>query len=516
MATHDATSISYRFHQETKYAPGELDKFRLGPGAAQPPEPFKEYQAGAAIDLTPYLPFEQNPFTGKPLAPVTPPEGDWGLAEISRLLYFTNGVTAMMRMPDGGRHLFRAAPSAGALYPTELYLTIRDLPELPEGIYNYQVNNHTLVPVWEGAVYDRLMRATFNHSAVTTSQMTLIMTGLWERGLWRYRERAYRRCLLDTGHVFGNLSAIGPGFGFGVITVGGFHDASLNELLFLDDSQEAALVVAALPRLDQVALDQLPRLGAVSSEGHLHPHEEDLPLHLQLHRGAYLQSGDDGLNPSVATEPAEDRLPSESDEIIALDHNPLEWHNGIESTILARRSCRRFLPEAISLQDLSSVLSYAYQPVVPFFGDDQHPLAQMFDPSLLSTYLLVLRVDDLTPGLYFYDPVQHELQLERDGELIELSQHICLGQELGRDAAVLVVHTFNLSAATARYGDRAYRYLHMDAGYIGQYMSLAAQELGLGISGIGGFFDDEVTRILGLSANHGVAYITTLGMSGAG
>jgi SagB-type dehydrogenase family enzyme len=63
---------------------------------------------------------------------------------------------------------------------------------------------------------------------------------------------------------------------------------------------------------------------------------------------------------------------------------------------------------------------------------------------------------------------------------------------------VVVFHTADLKAATAAYGDRVYRYLHMDAGHLGQRLNLAAIYLGLGVSGIGGFYDDQVNDVLGL------------------
>ncbi|PLZ48326.1 nitroreductase family protein, partial [Fischerella thermalis] len=69
----------------------------------------------------------------------------------------------------------------------------------------------------------------------------------------------------------------------------------------------------------------------------------------------------------------------------------------------------------------------------------------------------------------------------------------------------------DLKAAIAQYGDRVYRYLHMDAGHLGQRLNLAAIRLGLGVSGIGGFFDDLVNDVLGIPAEEAVLYVTTLG-----
>jgi SagB-type dehydrogenase family enzyme len=75
----------------------------------------------------------------------------------------------------------------------------------------------------------------------------------------------------------------------------------------------------------------------------------------------------------------------------------------------------------------------------------------------------------------------------------------------------VVIHTADLPRAVARYGDRAYRYLHLDAGHLGQRLNVAAIRLGLGVSGIGGFFDDQVNDMLGIPEREAVVYLTTLG-----
>jgi SagB-type dehydrogenase family enzyme len=88
---------------------------------------------------------------------------------------------------------------------------------------------------------------------------------------------------------------------------------------------------------------------------------------------------------------------------------------------------------------------------------------------------------------------------------------LCLGQELGRDAGAVLFHTADLNMGITQYGDRVYRYLHLDAGHLGQRLNLAAIGLNLGVSGIGGFFDDQVNEVLGIPEDEAVLYITTLG-----
>ena len=80
---------------------------------------------------------------------------------------------------------------------------------------------------------------------------------------------------------------------------------------------------------------------------------------------------------------------------------------------------------------------------------------------------------------------------------------------MGRDAAAVVFHTADLKSAITQYGDHVYRYLHMDAGHLGQRLNLAAIHLNLGVSGIGGFFDDLVNEVLGIPVDEAVIYVTS-------
>ena len=117
----------------------------------------------------------------------------------------------------------------------------------------------------------------------------------------------------------------------------------------------------------------------------------------------------------------------------------------------------------------------------------------------------------LEEGCYYYAPKAQELRQIRFKNFRRELHFLCLGQELGQNAAAVLFHTADLKSAVAEYGDRVYRYLHMDAGHLGQRLNLAAIRLNLGVSGIGGFFDDQVNEVLGIPSDEAVLYITTFG-----
>ena len=184
--------------------------------------------------------------------------------------------------------------------------------------------------------------------------------------------------------------------------------------------------------------------------------------------------------------------------------------DNLENTILKRRSTRYYTGASLKLDELLALLDFTYQPHhYTDQGLDGDP--DYFDLSLIETFVAVSGVNGLEEGCYYYAPKAQELRQIRFKNFRRELHYLCLGQELGRDAGVLLFHTADLKQAVAKYGDRVYRYLHMDAGHLGQRLNLAAIQLRLGVSGIAGFFDDKVNEVLGIPADEAVLYITTLG-----
>jgi SagB-type dehydrogenase family enzyme len=499
------------YHEATKYTPESLAAHRPAIDWAHPPLPFKPYTAGQRVDLAQYLPFAE-------LDRAEDVQEEWealtfeerSLAALSHLLYFSNGVTAIMPHPER-EFLMRAAPSAGGLYPTEIYVATHGYPGLPDGLYNYQVRQHELIGFWQGDVQSRLRDVSFAHPAVAASDLVVIFTGVFFRSAWRYQDRAYRRILLDTGHVWGNTAMMAPFLGREAFPIGGFHDDALEDLLFLERGVESGLMLLALPRPERLstaerdALAAAPRTAepsAVRRDARHAPEGERLwELHDAARIGAAAPRGDSppAMPPRAAFGFAE-----------ALESAPIEWNEALGDTIVMRRSTRAYSGRAIDREQLAQSLDFAYRPE----GSADPRIAKaprLLAPELLQTYVAVNAVDGLDPGCYHYDPARRELRQVRFTSLSMEIEYLCLGQELGGKAAAVIFHTTNLPRAVARYGERAYRYVHMDAGHLGERLHIAAMRLGLGASGIGGYFDDRVNDLLGIPSEEATVYLTTLG-----
>jgi SagB-type dehydrogenase family enzyme len=504
-------NIAAQYHQQTKYHPETIGQPTHIWDQFNPPPQFKEYPGAERVDLRPFLPMPENENLQSE-ALLKDPNGPFGLPSLSRLLFATNGVTAWAEYPGGQRQYFRAAPSAGALYPTDLYLLVRGHADLPEGVYYFHVREHALVQVYpEGLcpggdeIFARLGRACFNDAAAAEADFALVATSVFWRSAWRYGDRGYRRCLLDTGHVIGNFDIVAPRLGIATTAIGGFVDHEVAELLAIPEDKEGVLGVFPLHSLEQFeALEAGP--SARPSAPDTSRNEDDAIL--RVHNAGAIRR-EDGLDqPESVDEPFLVNPKYEFAEGVKLKPGAEDLSDQIEIAILRRRSTRVLNGEPLTLEQLSDLLAFSYRPDLragaPY-------LPRYFDAGLIETFVVVNAVEGLSPGVYYFAPGFMELLKVHEGSVRREIHHLSLDQNLARDASAVVIHTADLESATARYGSRAYRYLHLDAGHIGQRLNVAAIRLNLGVSGIGGFFDDEVNELLGIPEKELCVYITCLG-----
>lgn len=498
-------SIAYHYHERTKYDPETIASKSKGLDWSKQPSPFKEYKIGKTFDLKSYL-LEKVDSSGD--AEVA----QW--QRLSQLFLCSYGLTAKVVSVFGDPIYFRAAPSAGGLYPAEIYLISRGTSILPPGLYSYQPQSHSLLRFWDDAVWQDLQGACFLSPILEETELAIVTTAVFYRSAWRYEDRAYRRIFLDTGHLLGNIELAGAMNGYRPHLIGGFRDQALNNLLYLDDSKEGAIAVLPLVDLELKNNPLSRRSGITALPSGMQtdfPQVPDGGLMRYFHQATQIQQWERQPSPTQPEEEIslEDKYNFPFCLKIPMQITSIDLQ-GLEKTILKRRSTRAYTGENLSVEELKVLLHFTYQSQdYEEQGFDRAP--DYFDLSLLETFVVVLGVTGLEEGCYYYAPKAQELRQIRFKNFRQEVHYLCLGQDLGRDASAVVFHTADLQRAIARYGDRVYRYLHMDAGHLGQRLNLAAIHLDLGVSGIGGFFDDQVNEVLGIPTDEAAIYITTLG-----
>ena len=172
-------------------------------------------------------------YSGEPLS----------MEALSRLLHAAQGITEE-------RLAFRSAPSAGALYPVEVYPIVHNVSGLPSGLYHYAVREHALEQLRQDDLRGAITQAGLYQSFLGQANVCFVLSALFQRTRWKYRERAYRYVLLEVGHIGQNLYLEATSMGLGACAVGAFLDDPLNNLLEVDGLEEAALYVVSVGEMD--------------------------------------------------------------------------------------------------------------------------------------------------------------------------------------------------------------------------------------------------------------------------
>lgn len=165
------------------------------------------------------------------------------LAELSSLLHHASGVTL-----EGGYPL-RAAPSAGALYPIEIYPVAHDVEGLEAGIYHYAVREHALELLKEGDFRQEIVKHALGQRMTGRANVVFLLTAIFQRTEWKYGARAYRYVMLEAGHIGENIYLTATALALGPCAVGAFSDDDLNRLLEIDGEEESVIYMLTVGKV---------------------------------------------------------------------------------------------------------------------------------------------------------------------------------------------------------------------------------------------------------------------------
>ena len=145
------------------------------------------------------------------------------LTEVSQLLWSAQGIT----VNSGGR----TVPSAGALYPLEIYLVAGKVANLKPGIYRYNPEKHSLIKVVEGDKRLDLFSSSLHQSSIKNAPVSLVICAQYERTTQKYGERGKRYVHMEVGHVGQNIYLQAKSLGLATVVIGAFTDEAVKKVL---------------------------------------------------------------------------------------------------------------------------------------------------------------------------------------------------------------------------------------------------------------------------------------------
>lgn len=230
----DLFSVSELCHENSKItaaAPGvaiSREVIRVAPSG------FKRYQHAKCTPLPEPKPLDGNlwdsvigrrscrTYSGRPLE----------IEQLGTLAFLMHGIQASGR---------RTVPSAGGLYPLELYVISGNVTGRSPGLDHYDPRQHGLTRLASGDFLQNIAEAIFVPEALEGAAAVFVLSAMFGRSKVKYGERAYRFALMEAGHATQNLCLAAEAAGLGACPIGGFIDDQMNDLIHVDGVEEAVL-----------------------------------------------------------------------------------------------------------------------------------------------------------------------------------------------------------------------------------------------------------------------------------
>jgi SagB-type dehydrogenase family enzyme len=441
------------------------------------------------------------------------PAATMDVTMLAGMLALAYGPTA--KSNHGGQvFLYRSAPSAGALYPAEIYLLSDTIAGLAPGLYHYPVQHHALTPLRQG-VFLRSAAPIFAYKPMGADGVlaAFFITGIFFRSAWKYGPRAYRYVLLDVGHVIENLVLTIRAMGFTPQVHYDFDDVAVGRFLGLASEKEAAfavVTVAAGEKMDSKSIDgpldgNTAPLASLPDRflqaGQVAPREQTFDSIAAVHGAGCHAPKPKRAHPNLGTVTTTVR-----------QWYPLAGKSQGDPTapplakaLKQRRSRRNFIRRQSAPVALAPTIELLQRWYAVCRTDGHSAAVQA------GILLPPENREGLSAGFYLIDPHQKRIGKVFQGDLLAAMASACLDQMWLKGAGAHFVFLANLAAAQKVFGPRGFRYLMMDAGRLGELVYLNNSRSGWGACGIGAFYDREADAILDLNPESAMVYLVAAG-----
>ena len=389
-------------------------------------------------------------------------EGD----RISDLIRLTSTITFSKKSKYDSYQL-RVNPSAGALYPTEIYVQIRGIKGFIDGIYHLEVESNSITLIYE-LIDDGLESYILPNYQV--KGFIFLVSCVYFRSSWKYKNRSLRYCFLDSGHHLGAIEAAAGCGDRDLEVVFNFDKLILNrDLGFANQEFVTAAVISGeiKERFIRNLRSPLPFVSPTDyfeansfiETGYKQTVNNDNLFNKNIQNKRLKSSEITKINFQLAF----NKTSSNKAPLFNLNYEQLR------TIILNRRSARAFKRGTIQKSEWEQIFYCLHQPL------------KTGDPETITIYGIINSIEGIESGLY------QENHLLKSGDYSKKAKYLCLNQALAGDSAVTLF-------LTATYSN--YQTAMQAAGWIGHRLYLISNSLGISCSGIGAYYDDETQEFL--------------------
>lgn len=495
-----------QYHNQTKHSFHQSSRSLGYMDWPNQPLPYRLYRGAPLIKLPLSAHDPENPHLNLFCRTNTQPQ-EYSIETLAKLIELSLGLSSW-KQAGNSRWALRMNPSSGNLHPTESYWILPATEKSGPGLYHYNPLLHTLqqLQAYPADIVEMLDQSR------APSEWFVALSSIFWRESWKYGERAFRYCQLDTGHALASLSLAANLLGWQLTLQHSISDQDLEKLLGFDhipwlpmEKDEVQCLCKIQFTGNTTSNEDTSKLSALPITSPLGIPE---PLSANHHPWDIIDTiADATRKPTISITPVEAR----ANHSLSLVQS--QW--SAAEIIRNRRSGTDFNPEdsMMSIEIFYSILAAT----LPLSGNPPFDLWSY--PASVNLLLFVHRIKELEPGLYFllrtqedhdtiaehfhdtfsWNPASGHLPLYclTSGNFKSKAAELSCGQDIAGDGSfslgMLCNFSESLQASTYRY-----RQLYWEAGMIGQVLYLQAEAYGFRGTGIGCFFDDPVHEFAGI------------------
>ncbi len=428
------------------------------------------------------------------------------MSTLSDVLLLSYSLTAKSQM-GGQTQYYRSVPSAGALYPTEMYVCSHHIQDLEPGVYYYDIHGFSLKRLRSG---NRMPIQDADQLAFPCGDIaaTILVSGIFFRSSWKYRTRAFRYVSLDTGHLVENIVATLNLYALPHTVHYNFDDDRLNYLIGVDGKREACFAcihiyaqsITPQQSVDRTVDDNMPLDAAILDASQVSPRESADDVITTVYR----------LGSEIGSQSAVKGVAGVTDQEISgsfsiKDPQKPDPAKPYAESVLKRRSTRSYRSDPYPRQHLMQLISLLCKPI------PGRVKPESLEDANMAMGFLANNVSDFDSGFYLLDQAGKQYQLVMPGNLNTQMATVCLNQNWLQQAPLHFLFMSNLERLERRFNSRGYRYCMIDAGRMGQRLYLGATAMGDGCCGIGALYDQEARDLLGLNDGSYLLYLVAVG-----